>query len=175
MSIASTWIVGYGSVIWNPGFSFEEKRLVCLPGWSRRFWQGSTDHRGVPGAPGRVVTLVPDPDSECWGVAFRLHPRDYDIVVAQLDIREQGGYTRQWVRATSPEGEIRCLAYVACEDNPDYLGQATPVEIARQIAAALGPSGANRDYLLQLAESLRELGIEDPHVIELESLVRFIP
>ena len=36
------------------------------------------------------------------------------------------------------------------------------------IASAHGPSGANRDYLLNLADALRGLGHDDPHVFALE-------
>ena len=61
--------------------------------------------------------------------------------------------------------------YVADTGNPAYLGAAPMEELAKHIGASHGPSGSNRDYVLQLAQALRELGEHDPHVLALESLL----
>lgn len=55
--------VGFGSLVHTPGFAFKGRVQGLIRGYRRVFWQGSTDHRGVPGAPGRVVTLHEEPGS----------------------------------------------------------------------------------------------------------------
>ncbi len=174
MSRETPWIFGYGSLAWRADFDFVEARVCVLEHWSRRFWQGSTDHRGVPGAPGRVVTLVREPGARCFGRAYRLAAERAEPVIAQLDHRERGGYERVSVELRFPEhghAPAQGLIYLATAENQNYLGPAPLGEIARQVRDARGPSGANREYVLELAAFLREHGAEDPHVFALEQLL----
>lgn len=168
------WIFGYGSLIWRPGFEYVESRDGYLEGWTRKFYQGSTDHRGVPGAPGRVATLLREPDSIVWGRAFRIGGEAADTILAQLDHREKGGYERHQVDVFCESGDcVRgALVYVATRENPVWQGPAPVEKIARQIYAAHGPSGANAEYLLELAASLREMEAHDPHVFAIERALR---
>jgi cation transport regulator ChaC len=173
------WIFGYGSLVWRPAFPHEERRAAWIDGFVRRFWQGSTDHRGVPGAPGRVVTLVPESGARCWGMAYRVHSDQVAMVLETLDIREQGGYERLElpVHFDPPAGpaatpHVCGLSWVATPANHNYLGPATTGAIAGQVRRSHGPSGPNPEYVLRLAEALRELGADDPHVYELEALLR---
>jgi cation transport regulator ChaC len=162
--VSSTdWVFGYGSLIWRPTFAFLEQRAGWIEGWTRRFWQGSTDHRGVPGSPGRVVTLVPQAGARCSGIAYRLHDEDREAVLAHLDHREKGGYARHEVHfhARQQEGPTRALVYIATEANPEYLGPASLGELVAQIRQARGPSGPNVEYVLRLAEALRSMDAED--------------
>jgi len=168
------WIFGYGSLIWRPAFEHVERRPASIRGHARRFWQGSTDHRGVPGAPGRVVTLVPEPAAVCWGVAFRVVAAERDGVLRGLDHRERGGFDRVPVDLHFREGSPRRaegIAYVARAGNPNFLGPAPLDEIAGQVRRSRGPSGPNPEYVLRLAATLRALGLEDEHVFALAERV----
>jgi len=167
----SLWLFGYGSLIWRPAIPFAERLPARALGYERRFYQGSTDHRGVPEAPGRVVTLVASAAASCGGVAYRVAPPDVEAVLDNLDVREKGGYTRLElavdVLGAAPL-TVTALTYVAAPDNPDWLGPAELPAIARQIAGSRGPSGTGREYLVRLAAALRELAVDDPHVFDLE-------
>jgi cation transport protein ChaC len=170
-SRAPLWLFGYGSLIWRPAIPFAERRRARARGYERRFFQGSPDHRGVPEAPGRVVTLLHHPPGACVGVAYRVPDADTDHVLHTLDVREQGGYTRLELEIDVEGPDPRtlvALTYVATPDNPHWLGDAPLLDIARHIARSRGPSGDNREYLLRLAAALRELDADDTHVFALE-------
>ena len=159
------WLFGYGSLIFKADFPFLDRRPAAIRGWSRRFWQGSHDHRGTETAPGRVVTLVPEPGAQCDGMAYLVTPEEF----AHLDHREKNGYLRLATEMTFEDGgTAEGIVYIATHENAAWLGPASERDIARQIAAARGPSGPNSEYLLELARALRELGKHDEHVHAIE-------
>lgn len=166
------WIFAYGSLIFRPSFAYLERRVAYLPGFARRFWQGSPDHRGVPGAPGRVVTLVPDASETCGGCAYRIDPTTAEEILAQLDAREQAGFDRR--RRHVLDGPLgaafaEAVVYIAGAENPHFLGPLDERAIAAWVQRSRGPSGANTDDVLGLHEALGALGIIDEHV---ERIVR---
>ncbi|CAG0894548.1 unnamed protein product [Darwinula stevensoni] len=170
----SLWVFGYGSLCWRPGFQFAQAKVGHVRGFSRRFWQGNTTHRGSPGKPGRVVTLVEDADGMVWGQAYELINED---ALEYLNHREVvlGGYRSELTlfRSRDEGVEFPVLVFLSVPGSPGWLGPASPRDVADQILTARGPSGHNAEYVLRLAHFLREVIPEDrdDHLFELEALV----
>ena len=125
------------------------------------------------------MTLVADETSTCWGVAYQIASSSVDSVLSYLDYREKGGFRRQMVDfytdASDGQQALQDVCvYVAENENPNYLGPAPLAEIAQQIFRSTGPSGPNTEYLVELAEGLRAIGISDEHVFSLEQHVRLL-
>ena len=123
-----------------------------------------------------MVTLVRDVGAErCWGMAYRLDHDDVGTVLSRLDERERGGYERieAELHFGAPGTPSPCVGwlYLATPENPNYLGPASLVALADQVRASSGPSGENAEYVLRLAEALREicpdLGPETEEVLAL--------
>lgn len=144
---AEVWLFGYGSLIYKADFAWLERRPASIRHWVRRFWQGSHDHRGTPDAPGRVVTLIAQPDAVCAGMAYLITLDTLD----HLDVREKNGYLRFATELSLDDGrraeglvyiataEKRCVprAGARARDRPAYrpLGRAERPE-QRLLAAA---------------------------------------
>ena len=161
----SVWLFGYGSLIFKADFPFIARRAAYISGWERRFWQGSHDHRGSAQTPGRVATLIEQAGARCAGMAYLITPEVFD----HLDYREKNGYLRLVSDILFDDGSsVEGLVYIATADNTAFLGPAPERDIACQIARAEGPSGRNAEYLLKLAQALRELGQQDAHVFAIE-------
>jgi cation transport regulator ChaC len=164
------WLFGYGSLIYKVDFPYLEKSPAYISGWTRRFWQGSHDHRGTPEQPGRVVTLIPEVNALCHGMAYRVTAEEF----VYLDYREKNGYLRHEVPMilTQNNGvpiKKTGLIYIADEHNEAFLGEASEKIIAEHIANSRGPSGENSEYLLSLAQALRDLNVKDGHIFEIEN------
>lgn len=120
------------------------------------------------------MTLLREEGAGTDGVAFRVASDRAPQVLADLDVREQGGYARHVtrLRLREPGEMVTGLVYVATSVNPNYLGPADTAAIAAQVKTSRGPSGHNVEYVLRLAEAVREIGGEDAHLFELEAHVR---
>lgn len=172
---SGVWLFGYGSIMWKTGFNFEDCQPSQADGWCRRFWQASTDHRGTPEQPGRVVTLAQSPGESCWGLAYQLPFEQVESIIEELDLREKGGYERVKIPLQLSTGqELTALTYVAKPDNPYFLGAASDAEIAQQINRSTGPSGPNTDYIMSLKRTLDQHQISDPHITRLVRLLEDI-
>ena len=147
---------GYGSLVWR--FPYEERRELRLDGGAVDFGKLDGSQRRSR-APGRVATLVEG--GSCWGVGFRIHSREMDRVMAQLDFREKGGYRRQEVQID----ELELTVYFATPDNPNWLGPASLDEMAHTVRTAKGPSGTNWEYVERLVEALGPRA--DSHLTEI--------
>jgi len=169
------YIFGYGSLIWRPGFPYLRRFDGYIKGWKRGFWQGSTDHRGTPESPGRVVTLVKDPNSVTWGTVYCIPDEEAAAILRNLDYREKDGYIREeidvFITGRDTPVVARSILYVAAANNTSFLGESPIEDIAHQIYKCVGPSGPNVDYLLNLAESMRRMNANDLHIAELENKV----
>eukprot|EP00795_Rhopilema_esculentum_P011465 gene11465-21674_t len=108
-------------------------------------------------------------------MAYQVLPASVPEVMAYLNHREKGGYSLHSVDFHPKEaGLLRfpVYVYIATEDNEEFLGDAPPAEIAKQIATSVGPSGYNSEYLLELAKAVRKMGVQDEHLFDLEKRVR---
>ncbi|MFT7583556.1 MAG: cation transport protein ChaC [Myxococcota bacterium] len=174
--VAPRWVFGYGSLIWRPDFEFTDRRICEVRGWTRRFWQGSPDHRGTAAQPGRVVTLIEAPSAVCVGAAYRVPDAALNQVLDYLGVREAAGYERLDVDIFGQGDDGQSfgagITYVAGPGNPSFLGPAPLAAMVRHIQQCHGPSGANAEYVLELAAALSGLGVDEPHIAELAARLR---
>jgi cation transport protein ChaC len=171
------WVFAYGSLIWRPGFSYLERRTARLVGAHRALCVYSWVHRGTPEQPGLVLGL--DRGGTCRGVAYRVAAADRDAVVAYLREREQvtSVYRESMREIRFVDGSsARALTYVVDRAHAQYSGKLDEETQLRIVSRAEGRSGPNREYVINTASHLVDLGIPDAQLYRLagrlESLQR---
>jgi glutathione-specific gamma-glutamylcyclotransferase len=156
------WVFGYASLMWNPGFAFEEAVKARLSGYHRTLCVHSRHYRGTPERSGLVMGL--DRGGSCVGVAFRVESRTERDVREYLRQREMIStvYHERMVPVRVNDGRtIRAMAYVVDTSHEQFAGHLSMDDAARIIAGASGTAGTNEEYVFNTIRHLREIGIHD--------------
>ena len=162
------WVFGYGSLMWNPGFRFTERRRAVIHGYHRSLCMLSHMYRGTPDRPGLVLGL--DVGGTCQGIAFRVADQDWEEAKAYLHAREQVTYMYQElvkpIRLVGQEmRKVPALFYAVDRTHRQYAGRLSLEEQLHHVRQGHGQSGSCIDYVLNTVQHMREEGIRD-HPLE---------
>ena len=177
MADTPLWIFGYGSLMWDPGFAYDERKIARLKDYARSFCMRSIHHRGTVEDPGLVLALDPHPGAACEGLALRVTSGAEDETMAYLREREliSSAYLEAGVEVRLEDGrKVPAVTYVVDTDHVQYCGGLDLETQAGIIAHAVGGRGPNTEYLYNTTAHLEELGIADEELSWLARRVRAI-
>jgi glutathione-specific gamma-glutamylcyclotransferase len=168
------WVFAYGSLMWRPDFSFEERVEARLIGAHRALCVYSFVHRGTPERPGLVLGL--DRGGTCRGIAYRVSAAQRVKTIAYLRKREQvTSVYREVVRPIvlqhRPPRRVPALCYVVDRGHPQYAGRLSLHQQLHLVRQGHGMSGANRDYVIATVSALEELGYRESALHRLAQLI----
>lgn len=158
------WVFGYGSLMWNPGFDYEERVAGKLVGAHRSLCVKSVHWRGTPERPGLVLGL--DQGGSCIGVTFRVAPENAAATLDYLREREQvtkiyrETVRRVWLRDGSRR-TVPAVVFMVDRSHAQYAGNLTREDRLHLIRQGHGVGGPNTDYVTATTHHLAELGIRD--------------
>ncbi|MEF0942150.1 gamma-glutamylcyclotransferase [Rhizobium sp. BR 362] len=156
------WVFGYGSLMWNPGFSYVEKAEALIFGYRRSLCVHSWVHRGTQANPGLVLGL--DHGGSCRGMAFSIAAAEWEEVLNYLRERElvTNVYLERMLPIRLADGrKVTAVAYIVDRYHQQYAGTLDAIEAAHIVDSAVGQSGPNDAYVFNTLAHLREMGIRD--------------
>ena len=172
--LGEVWVFAYGSLIWKPACDFVEMRTGLVRGWHRAFCLGWNNRfRGSDKNPGLMLAL--DRGGACKGVLYRLPPDRVEECMTKLLEREMAwlpsAFPPRWVNARTADRTIRALTFCIDRNSGRYVSGLSVDRIAEVLATAVGSRGSMAEYLFATVQHLENMGIHDPHLWQLQSLV----
>jgi cation transport protein ChaC len=156
------WVFGFGSLMWDPGFAYTDRRPALVHGYHRALCVYSVSYRGTHDCPGLVLGL--DRGGSCRGIAFRVEARNQDTVIDYLHGREMNNnaYAPRYLNARLDGGAaVRAYSFIARRDHPQYTGKISLARTVELVLQGIGPRGTALAYLQQTVVHMDELGIGD--------------
>lgn len=166
------WIFAYGSLMWNPTFTWDARHVAVVRGYHRAFRVWSRINRGTPEKPGLVLTL--ERGGSCRGLIYRIAPDRVHEEMHAIWKREMtfGSYVPKWLNCVVGKDCFRALAFTVNRNCSGYAGAIPSDVVVECMASARGRYGPAHDYLFKTMETLGAHGIRDVRVEQLAKLVQ---
>jgi glutathione-specific gamma-glutamylcyclotransferase len=166
---ACRWIFAYGSLMWRPGFEFEQKHPAKLTGFHRRLSVYSYHYRGTPKHPGLVFGL--DQGGACEGLAYQVAGENWQETLRY--VRERELITEIYHEVVMPVAiagqTVEAVTYVVDRQHEQYAAPKSITETLAMVRQGHGISGSCVEYVINTAKHLKDMGVHDA---ELEALAR---
>jgi cation transport protein ChaC len=165
-------VFAYGSLMWNPALAHSASFKARLHGWHRCYCIRSLFGRGTPEHPGLMLAL--ERGGSCNGMLLRIAAEQVNEQIALLWRREMpwGAYEARWVTAWSGEVQVRAVTFVVDRRHERYVKGLPATDTARLIDSGQGGLGSSRAYFDATIRKMKELGIEDRRMNQLDALLR---
>lgn len=166
-----TWFFGYGSLMWNPGFSFVQREPALLRGYHRWFCSISVTNRGTEENPGMMMNLIPG--GSCVGAAYRVSAEGLQDALAYLNKREGEGKANRRVllpvkllsgKLEGNDGQtlINAWTYLPMASGKNFVGILPMAEMLPLLNGAAGKIGTSHEYLRHTLEALAKMNAGEP-------------
>eukprot|EP01119_Soliformovum_irregulare_P022502 TRINITY_DN7712_c0_g1_i2.p1 TRINITY_DN7712_c0_g1~~TRINITY_DN7712_c0_g1_i2.p1 ORF type:complete len:180 (-),score=32.90 TRINITY_DN7712_c0_g1_i2:68-607(-) len=174
------WIFGYGSLMWSPGFTYEDRSLAMLPHYRRSLCMYSFVARGNKEEPGLVLGLESVADDACVGIAFKVATNQFASINEELHQRENTPLicyeaTIKQIQLIKPGQEkwVDALVFVPIPGHSQFAGHLSQDEKIKILKTSKGERGTSLEYLSSTLHLLdAELGEKDEHLLELLRLAQ---
>jgi len=167
------WVFGYGSLMWNPDFKFAEKITGVVSGFHRRLCLKSTVYRGTPDYHGLVFGL--DQGDSCQGMAFRITPEHLETELQIVWEREMFAetYIPTWVSVQTKQQNVSAITFVINPEHEHYVPDLALEDVVQRVVRAEGKCGTCHDYVQNTVKCLHQLGLRDPVLEQLLTLIEY--
>lgn len=170
------WIFGYASLMWKPELAYVDRRLGIVRGYQRRLNVWTVRARGTPEYPGLGFGLEKNENGSCQGVVYclNLQAREQDLVALWEREITTGIYRPFWLTVETGEGNVEAITFVVDDAHPQYADSLSHQQMAAAIAGARGEWGSCREYFTRTMRELTALGIDEPELQSVLSMIELL-
>jgi glutathione-specific gamma-glutamylcyclotransferase len=164
LSVKIRHIFAYGSLMWNPGFTFQHVQQARLTGFHRRLSVYSNHYRGTVQRPGLVLGL--DHGGHCDGLLYQIadeHWHDTITYVRQRELVTE--IYHEVILDVHSQGEaVKAITYVVDPTHEQFAPEKSVEETLEFIRQGCGISGTCTEYVTNTIKHLRAIGVHEENL-----------